>query len=78
MSRLVGDNPKTGMIKARRAGAVARQMFAESAPEPSTPADAGGMVSAHPRPPEQAAGSPFARSSSSPTVTRQRHDSNDR
>lgn len=31
MSRLVGDNPKTGMIKTRRAGAVARQMFAESA-----------------------------------------------
>lgn len=65
------DNPKTGMIKTRRAGAVARQMFAESAPEPSARADAGGVVSARPRPPEQVAGSPFARSSSTPTVTRQ-------
>ena len=53
MSRLVGDNPKTGMIKTRRAGAVARQMFAESAPDPSARADAGGVVSARPRPPEQ-------------------------
>ena len=71
MSRLVGDNPKTGMIKTRRAAAVARQMFAESAPEPGARADAGGMVSARPRPPEQAAGPPRVLSSSSPTVTRQ-------
>ncbi len=46
MSRLVGGNPETGVIETHWARAVARQTFAESAPEPGGRADDGGVLTA--------------------------------
>ncbi len=57
-----GDHPETAVIRMRWARAVAREAFADSAPEPGLGADAGGLLVVRPRlPAEQASGSPGAR-----------------
>ena len=56
-----GDHPETAVIRMRWARAVARAVFADSAPEPGRPAEAGGLLVLRPRlPAEQASGSPGA------------------
>jgi hypothetical protein len=53
-----GDHPETAVIRMRWARAVAREAFADSAPEPGPGADAGGWLVIRPRlPAEQASGS---------------------
>ena len=56
-----GDHPETAVIRMRWARAVAREAFADSAPQPGPGADAGGWLVIRPRlPAEQASGSPGA------------------
>jgi hypothetical protein len=56
-----GDHPETAVIRMRWARAVAREAFADSAPQPGPSADAGGWLVVRPRlPAEQATGSPGA------------------
>ena len=56
-----GDHPETAVIRMRWARGVAREAFADSAPEPGPGADAGGWLVIRPRlPAEQASGSPGA------------------
>jgi hypothetical protein len=52
-----GDHPETAVIRMRWARAVAREAFADSAPEPGPQADAGALLAARPRlPAGQASG----------------------
>jgi hypothetical protein len=44
-----GDHPETAVIRMRWARAVARETFADSAPEPGPQADAGALLAACPR-----------------------------
>jgi hypothetical protein len=56
-----GDHPETAVIRMRWARGVAREAFADPAPEPGRGADAGGRLVIRPRlPAEQASGSPGA------------------
>ena len=53
-----GDHPETAVIRMRWARAVAREAFADSAPEPGPRADAGALLAVRPRlPAEQTSGS---------------------
>ena len=56
-----GDHPETAVIRMRWARAVARDAFADSAPEPAPPADGGALlIVPPPRPAEQISSSPGA------------------
>ena len=46
-----GDHPETAVARMRWARAVARETFADSAPEPGPQAGAGAKLAARPRPP---------------------------
>ena len=50
-----GDHPETAVIRMRWARGVAREAFADSAPEPRPGADAGGLLVIRPRLPGRAA-----------------------
>jgi hypothetical protein len=53
-----GDHPEAAVIRMRWARAVAREAFADSAPEPGPRADAGALLVIRPRlPAEQTSGS---------------------
>jgi hypothetical protein len=52
-----GDHPETAVIRMRWARAMAREAFADSAPEPGPQADAGALLVVRPRlPAEQTSG----------------------
>ena len=52
-----GDHPETAVIRMRWARALAREAFADSAPEPGRQADAGALLVVRPRlPAEQTSG----------------------
>jgi hypothetical protein len=54
-----GDHPETALIRMRWARSVAREAFADPAPEPGPGADVGGWLVIHPRlPAEQTSSSP--------------------
>ena len=56
-----GDHPETAVIRMRWARAVAREAFADSAPEPAPPADSGSLpIVRRLRPAEQTSSSPRA------------------
>ena len=56
-----GDHPEAAVVRMRWARAVAREAFADSAPEPGPRADAGALLVVRPRlPAEQGSGSPGA------------------
>ena len=57
-----GDHPETAVIRMRWARAMAREAFADSAPEPGPQADAGALLVVRPRlPAEQTSGTRKAR-----------------
>ena len=51
-----GDHPETAAIRVRRAPVVARETFADSAPEPGPHPDAGALLVVRPRPAQQTSG----------------------